>query len=129
MLILVFIVSFATIVALGWSGAQVFQEQDDPVGDRLSELQNNAMVSTPRGAQRRKSGGGFLNRFVYLISLIPGADGWIRDNEKKLARAGVRSKSAASIFVVCCFCFMVLLMAGMAWLQRNNTPVQMMGGM
>jgi tight adherence protein C len=129
MLILVFVLAFATIVGLGWSGAQVFQEQDDPVGDRLAELQNNALVATPRGAHRRKSAGGFLNRFVYVISLIPGADGWIRDNEKKLARAGVRSKSAASIFVVCCFCFMVLLMAGMAWLQRGNTPVQMFGGM
>src|SRR5579871_5960269 len=130
MLILVFILAFATIVGLVWTGAQVFQEQEDPVGDRLMELQNNAMVATPRGAvQRRKSGGGFLNRFVYLISLIPGAEGWIRDNEKKLARAGVRSKSAASIFVVCCFVFMVLLMMGMAWMQRNNTPAQMLGGM
>jgi tight adherence protein C len=129
MLILVFILAFGTIIGLVWSGTQVFQEQDDPVADRLAELQNNAMVATPRGAQRRKGGGGFLNRFVYVISLLPGADGWIRDNEKKLARAGVRSKSAASIFVVCCFIFMVLLMLGMAWLQRANSPAQMLGGM
>ena len=129
MLILVFILAFATIVGLIWTGTQIFQEQEDPVGDRLSELQNNAMVSTPRTAQRRKGGGGFLNRFVYVISLIPGADGFIRDNEKKLARAGVRSKSAASIFIVCCFVFMVLLMGVMAYLQRNNTPAQMLGGM
>jgi tight adherence protein C len=129
MLILVFILAFATIVGLIWTGTQIFQEQEDPVGDRLSELQNNAMVSTPRSAQRRKGGGGFLNRFVYVISLIPGADGFIRDNEKKLARAGVRSKSAASIFIVCCFVLMVLLMGGMAYLQRNNTPAQMLGGM
>ena len=130
MLILVFIVTFATIVALGWSGAQVFQDQEDPVSDRLSELQSNALVQSPRTSQRRRSGGGgFLNQFVYLISLLPGADGWIRDNEKKLARAGVRSKSAASIFVICCFIFMLLLMAGMAYLQRNNAPSQMLGGM
>jgi tight adherence protein C len=129
MLILVFIAAFATIVGLVWTGSQVFRDQEDPVGDRLSELQNNAMVATPRGAQRRKSGGGFLNRFVYVISLLPGADGWIRDNEKKLARAGVRGKSASAVFVVSCFVFMLLLMAGMAYLQRNNTPVQMLGGM
>jgi len=129
MLILVFILTFAIVIALGWSGAQVFQEQDDPVGDRLSELQTNALVATPRGAHRRKASGGFLNRLVYVISLVPGADGWIRDNEKKLARAGVRSKSAVSIFVVCCAIVMVLLMLGMAWLQRNNTPPQMLGGM
>src|ERR1035438_7355042 len=123
MLILVFILAFATIVGLVWTGTQVFQEQEDPVGDRLTELQNNALVATPRGAtQRRKAGGGFLNRFVYIISLIPGADGWIRDNEKKLGRAGIRNKSAVNVFVVCCFVFMVLLMAGMAWLQRNNSP-------
>jgi tight adherence protein C len=129
MLILVFIVAFATVVALGWSGAQVFQEQDDPVADRLSELQSNAMVSTPRGGQRRRSDGGFLGRFVYIISLIPGADGWIRDNEKKLARAGIRNKSAVSIFVISCFVVMVLLMLGMAYLQRNNAPSQMLGGL
>lgn len=129
MLILIFILAFGTIVGLVWTGSQVFQEQEDPVGDRLTELQTNAMVAAPRGAQRRKSAGGFLNRFVYVISLIPGADGWIRDNEKKLARAGVRSKSAAAVFVICCFIFMVLLMLGMIWLQRNNTPTQMLVGL
>ena len=128
-LIVVFILALATIVVLVWSGAQIFQEQDDPVADRLTELQTNAMVGTPRGAQRRRGGGGFLNRFVYVISLIPGADGFIRDNEKKLARAGVRSKSAASIFVIGCFVFMVILMLGMAYLQRNNAPASMLGGM
>ncbi len=40
MLILVFILAFATIVGLIWTGTQVFQEQEDPVGDRLAELQN-----------------------------------------------------------------------------------------
>jgi tight adherence protein C len=129
MLILVFILAFATIVALVWSGMQVFQEQEDPVADRLAELQNSVLVGAPRGATRRRAEAGFLNRFVYVISLIPGADGWIRDNEKKLNRAGVRTKSAASIFVVCCFVFMVLLMLGMAYMQRNNTPAQMLGGL
>lgn len=129
MLILVFIVSFITVAGLIWTAAQLFQEPDDPVADRLAELQNNALVATPRGAVRRKGGGGFLNRLVYAISLIPGADGWIRENEKKLARAGVRSKSGTAIFVVCCFLFMLLIMAGMAWLQRNNSPAQMFGGM
>ncbi len=121
-LIVIFILASATIIVLVWTGSQVFQEQEDPVGDRLTELQTNAMVATPRGTQRRKSGRGFLGRFVYIISLIPGADGWIRDNEKKLGRAGVKSKSAASIFVICGFVSMVLLLAGMAWLQRNNSP-------
>lgn len=130
MLILVFILTFATIVALGWSGVQVFQDQEDPVGDRLAELQTNSLVNTQRtGSQRRKSGGGFLNRFVYVLSLIPGADGWIRDNEKKLARAGVRNKSAVNVFVICCFVVMILLMIGMAWLQRNNPPSSMLGGL
>src|SRR5947209_2755807 len=129
MLILVFVLTFATIIAIGWSGALVFRDQEDPVGDRLSELQNNALVATPRTGTRRRVEAGFLNRFVYIISLLPGADGWIRDNEKKLARAGIRSKSAAAIFVVCCFVFMVLLMGGMAYLQRANSPAQMLGGM
>jgi tight adherence protein C len=129
MLILVFIVAFATIVGLVWTTTMLFQEQEDAVGDRLAELQNNALVAAPRATQRRKAGDGFLNRFVFFISMIPGADGWIHENEKKLARAGVRSQAAISVFVVSCFVAMVILMGGMAWLQRGNTPVQMMGGM
>jgi tight adherence protein C len=129
LLLFVGLLAFATIVILVWTGTQLFAEQEDPVSDRLNELQTNAMVSTPRGAQRRRAKSGFLNRFVYVISLLPGADGWIRENERKLARAGVRSKSGAAIFVVSCFVFMVVLMAGMAWLQRSNTPAQMLGGM
>src|SRR5947209_5811155 len=125
-LILVFIAAFATIVGLVWTGVMLFKEQEDPVADRLTELQNNTLVGAQRAAQRRRGGGGFLNSFVYVISLIPGADGWIRENEKKLARAGVRNRSAISIFVICCFVILVLLMAGMAWLQRNNTPAQML---
>jgi tight adherence protein C len=129
MLILVFVLTFATIIAIGWSGALVFRDQDDPVGDRLAELQNNALVAAPRTGPRRRVEAGFLNRFVYIISLLPGADGWIRDNEKKLARAGVRNKAAVAVFVVSCFVVLVAMMLGMAYLQRNNTPMQMLGGM
>ena len=35
-LTLVFVLAAATIVVLVWTGAQIFQEQDDPVADRLS---------------------------------------------------------------------------------------------
>jgi tight adherence protein C len=41
----------------------------------------------------------------------------------------VRNKSAANVFVVCCFVFMVFLMLGMAWLQRNNAVSSMFGGL
>lgn len=123
------LLAFVTIFGIVWTTTMIFQEQEDPVGDRLAELQNNALVTAPRTSQRRKGGGGFLNRFVYFISLIPGADGWIRENEKKLARAGVRTQSAVSIFVICCFLAMILMMAGMLYVQRGNSPIQMIGGL
>ena len=43
---LFFLMTFATVATLIWAGTQLFQEQDDPLADRLQELQSSAMVST-----------------------------------------------------------------------------------
>src|SRR6202022_1616212 len=36
---LFFILMFATLAALTWSGIRLFENQEDPLGDRLEELQ------------------------------------------------------------------------------------------
>ena len=77
--IVFFLLLFATVAAMLWSGYMLFREQEDPLGDRLEELQAHALVSTSARAPRRKGGGGVFNSFLYFISLIPGGDGWLRE--------------------------------------------------
>ncbi len=81
-----FVLMFATLAALVWSGFELFREQEDPLGDRLEELRAHAMVTAVRTTRRR--GGGVLNNVLYLISLVPGGDEWLHDTERELAQAG-----------------------------------------
>ena len=126
--ILFFLFAFATIATLVLTGSQLMQANEDPLGDRLEELQTTAMVSSTR-TPRRKGGGGFLNGFLYIVSLVPGGEEWIRDNEKKLNQAGIRGKQAMGLYALISVLFMAMLLGGMAWLQRTNTFAQMLGGM
>jgi len=45
---LFFLFAFITLVALMWSGYELFRDQEDPLGDRLEELQAHAIVSSHR---------------------------------------------------------------------------------
>src|SRR5262249_6037865 len=96
---LFFVMMFATLVALAWSGIELFRNQDKPLEDRLAELQAHAMA-TAASAPRRRGGGGFLNTFLYLISLAPGGEGWLRDTERELAQAGIRRRRALAFFAL-----------------------------
>lgn len=125
---LFFLFAFATLVALVWSGIMLFRSQDDPLGDRLDELQAHAMVAVQR-QPRRRGGGGFLNSFLYIISLIPGGDDWLRDTERELAQAGVRRRQAIAYYAIGQVLFMALMLGGMMYLQRNNQIAQRFGGM
>jgi hypothetical protein len=40
---LFFLFAFATIAVLIWCSMELFKNQEDPLGDRLVELQSNAM--------------------------------------------------------------------------------------
>jgi len=126
--LLFFLAMFGTVAVLIWSGLQLFQNQEDPLADRLEELQAHAMVSTAR-SPRRKGGGGAMNRFLYFVSLIPGADDYLNDTEKELAQAGIRNKQALASFVIFHLCFMLAMLGGMLWLQRENPFSQKFGGM
>lgn len=121
--ILFFIAMFATVGGLLWSGFRLFGEQEDPLADRLEELQANA-VGTSSRAPRRRAGGGFLNSFLYLVSLAPGGEDWLRTTERELAQAGVRNKQALAVYCLGHASFMALALGAMFYFQRDNDMLQ-----
>lgn len=126
--IFLFLFAFGTFVALVWSGLQLFQEQEDPLGDRLEELQAHAMVAASR-TPRRKAGGGFVNSFLYVISLFPGGEDWMNDTEKELAQAGIRNRQALARYAIGQLIFALVLLGGMLYLQRDNPASNKFGGL
>ena len=126
--VLFFIIAFLILVTLLWSGIQLFRERENPLRDRLEELQATGLGSTAKSG-RRWGGGGFLNRFLYLISLLPGMDDYLRETEKELAQAGIRRKQALATYVLGHAVFMLVMLGGMLYLQRDNSMTQRFGGM
>src|SRR3954453_6787858 len=124
---LFFLFAFGTLVALVWSGLNLFKEQEDPLGERLEELQAHAMVAASK-TPRRKAGGGFVNSFLYVISLLPGGEDWMRDTEKELAQAGIRNRKALARYAIGQLIFAMLLLGGMLYLQRDNPGSNKFGG-
>jgi tight adherence protein C len=125
---LFFLLAFVTVSALLWCGFQLMQNQEDPLGDRLEALQSASVVSGHRPSGRKK-GKGFRNSFLYAIGSIPGAEDWIKENEKRLRQAGFKSPNAIAYYTMFAVFFLLVLVFGMVWLQRNNTPAQMIGGL
>ncbi len=125
---LFFIVSFATLAALVWSGIELFTVKEAPLDDRLEELQAHALVSTERGP-RRRGGGGFVNRILYFISLLPGGEDWIHDTDRELAQAGIRRKEATVLFATFQTLFFLAMLGGMLYLQRGNPVTSKFGGL
>jgi tight adherence protein C len=128
MLPLIWIFAFITVAALVWSAMMLFESRESPLAARLEELQSSAMVTATR-QQRRHTRGGILGTFVYLVSLFPGADDWIRDNEKQLRQAGVRGQNAIGWYTLFFVVFLSSVLGGMAYLQRHNDAMSMIGGM
>jgi tight adherence protein C len=125
---LFFLFAFLTLTALMWSGYEIFRNQEDPLGDRLEELQAHAMVASSR-VPRRKAGGGFLNSFLYFVSLFPGGEEWLRGTEKELAQAGIRNKQALAVYAFGQILFMGTALGAMLYFQRNNDMAPRFGGM
>ncbi len=123
-----FVLAFLTLGGLVWSGVELFRRRDNPLEERLEELQAHAMVSTARG-RRRKVGGGFFNNLLYFVSILPGGDDWIQETERELAQAGIRRKEATGFYAIFQFLFFLLMMGGMLWLQRGNPPSAKFGGL
>src|SRR6476619_5258852 len=97
--LLLFLLLGAALAALLWSGYELFVNQEDPLGDRLEVLREHA-IAGPTASSRRRGGGGFLNSFLYVISLVPGGEGWLRDTERELAQAGVRRRQAIAYYTM-----------------------------
>jgi tight adherence protein C len=125
---LFFILAFATLAVLVWSGIRLFTVEENPLENRLEELQAHALVSTTSRGPRRRVGGGFFNSVLYLVSVVGGEE-WIRDTDKELAQAGIRRKEATALFAIFQTLFFLAMLAGMLYLQRNNPLSAKFGGM
>jgi tight adherence protein C len=122
--LLFFVVAFITLAALMWCALQLTKEQEDPLGERLDSIQNATMVAGT-GKAKRKKGKGIMG----VIASVPGADDWIKENEKRLRQAGVKAPSAIVYYTVFNAIFLLILLGGMLYIQRNNNFAQMVGGM
>jgi tight adherence protein C len=126
--LLFFVFVFATIVAMLWSGYHLFAQQENPLDDRLAELQAGGPVEAQRGG-RRRSAGGVIGSILYVIGSLPGGDEWLRDNERELRAAGVRRPEMIGLYSVGHALFFVSLMGLMLYLQWDNPFSSKLGGM
>lgn len=127
-LILFALIAAATMGLLVWSGIELFRQKEDPLADRLEQLQAFAMAGNTRTTTRRRGGGGFLNNVLYVISLFPGGEGWLRDTERELAQAGRRQKTALATFALFQYGFLGTLLVFALWAEWNAEIVQKMIG-
>ncbi|HEY2017604.1 MAG TPA: type II secretion system F family protein [Bryobacteraceae bacterium] len=126
--LLFFVFAGATLTVLFWSGLEMFRTREDPLGDRLEELQSQALVAVQRTARRKTSGRG-LDRVLTLVAMFPGGDDWLHDTERLLHRAGFRKRQALAVYVTLTLLFLLSMAAGMIWLQRNNPVTSLIGGL
>src|SRR5450759_1893142 len=98
-----------------WTSIELFRAQEDPLSERLEGLQSQAMVVAARATRRKKSAQG-LDRFLYIIALVPGGEDWMNGTEKLLAQAGIRRKSALALYSIFVLLFVFTLSAGTIYL-------------
>ena len=115
--VIFFTLTFVTIAALFWAGYHLLNSQEDPLAERLSELQNSSpTVAGERGSRSRR---GFLNRFARALATIPGGEDWIKGSEKRLRQAGYRGERALGIYMLIASSVLVIFIGGMLILERN----------
>jgi tight adherence protein C len=110
--------AFATIFTLLAAGLYLLDSQESPLSERLEELRLHAMAGSLR-AERRRATGGFLNRFAYLVSRLPGGEDWLSGAERDLAGAGVRRKDAAVLYVLLSIAALLASVGTVLYLSRN----------
>lgn len=121
MLTLLYFLAFAiTLSALVWSGIELFRPKEDPLGDRLDELQKVGGVPTTQRGPKRRLGGGFWESILYFVSALGGED-YLRDIEKSLREAGIRRREATAMYVLFNVLVLLALAAGALYLQRDGT--------
>ncbi len=126
--LLFFVLLGATLSLLLWSGTEIFRNEEDPLGDRLEELQSQALVAAQR-TQKRKLGGSGIERVLGIIAIFPGAEDWMRGSERLLRRAGVRARYALVIYTLGTFLFTAALLGGLLWLKKDELDSSILGGL
>jgi tight adherence protein C len=127
MTILFFLLAFATISALAWSGLQLIRQQEDPLAERLADLQSGAIATAE--STRREASGGATNRFLYLISILPGGDDYLDESQKELNQAGIRNRQALALYAAGSILFFAALVSLFLWLGRDNPLPNRFGGL
>ena len=84
--------------------------QEDPLGDRLEELQSQAMVASARAPAAKKSGPRH-RPFAQVIALVPGGEDWMTGSERLLAQAGVRRRARSALYCIFVLLFVLALLA------------------
>lgn len=119
--LLFFILMFAALAALAWSGVQLLLPQEIPLDDRLGELMATRRENEGR-ASKRKLGGGFLNSFLYFVALIPGVDSVLEESEQLLKQAGFRNREGLAWYAMFNLAFLIALMIGSWIVQEESKP-------
>ena len=125
--LLFFLMTGATLMLLAWSGMELFQTPGRSAGRPAGGIAvagdgSGRAHRAPQSRRRR------LNRILYVVSLFPGGDDWIRGSERLLNRAGIRRKYALSLYIAGTLIWAGACSAGMLWLQRGNPISSMLGG-
>ena len=119
--LLFFILMFAAVAAMVWSGIQLLQPPENPLDDRLGELMATRRQNEGR-ASKRKLGGGFLNSFLYFVALIPGVDSVLEESEQLLRQAGFRNREGLAWYAMFNLAFLIALMIGSWLVQEESKP-------
>ena len=127
LMILFFMLAFLILATIIYAGFHLMQPQEDPLMDRLSEIQTSTGTTKRRTGTKRYFGGGFLNSFVYVVSRV-GGEGWIRDTDRELAQAGIRKPNATAFYLLGSVIFALVLVGGMIYFQMGNDVTQQFGG-
>ncbi len=120
MTLLYFLACIVTFSAIVWSGFELFQPKEDPLGDRLDDLQKAHGVATVQRGPKRRLGGGFWESILYFVSALGGED-YLRDIEKSLREAGIRRREATAMYVLFNLLVLVAFIGGALYLQRNGS--------
>ena len=109
--LLFFVLAFAAIVGLVRAGVQLFHTEEDPLGDRMLELQNAAGVG---GGRERRTTRGWSGRFMGMVASVPGGEDWIKGSEKRLRQAGYRGDKVLGNYMMIAAGWLVLCLGGMS---------------
>ncbi len=118
--LLYFLAAAITFSAIAWSGMLLLQPKEDPLGDRLDDLQKTGGAATVQRGPKRRLGGGFWESILYFVSAIGGED-YLRDIDKSLREAGIRRREATAMYVLFNLLVMLAMMGGALYLQRDGT--------